>query len=96
MTRRAKSAVHTHTFRRGKYRIGLIDAPLRGMCEVPDHTDQLYMYIPAGNTTSDLAVTIHEAMHAEGIPDRYLDQDGDDSAERIARLLVRLGWEKRA
>jgi hypothetical protein len=82
--------VKTHTFATGKRTIH--ECRLLGICEMPDDDDKrLNMYIPEGGSTEALATTIHECMHAGGIPAKYLD-GAVDPAEACARLLKRLGW----
>jgi len=83
----------TQTFRRGRYSIDILDGPLLGVCETPDKSRRLYLMIPNDDTEKALATIIHEAMHAEGVPDRLIDGHRD-SAEHVARLLWRLGWRK--
>ena len=85
--------VRTQTFRCGRYTIDILPGPLAGICEKPDKAKALYMLIPNDNTERDLCTIIHEAMHAEGVPDRLLDGDRD-SASAIAKLLWRLGWRR--
>ena len=71
-----------------------LDQPLEGMCDRPDSYHKLWMYLPEGNSLNDLATAIHEAAHAEGIPDKYLDKDRDFTIH-IAKFLWRLGWRKK-
>ena len=86
--------VRTHTFRLGKYTMREENG-LLGMCDMPeDGSKGMELVYLQGNTRQALAVLIHEAMHAEGIPDRYIDKGGDDSAERIADIAWRLGWRR--
>jgi len=85
--------VKTHTFRNGKYHISE-DAALKGFCDVPPWSEHS-MCIESGNTLSALDTAIHEAMHADGIPDRYLHRkDGTSDTSRISRLMWRLGWRR--
>ena len=85
--------VRTHTFKLGKYSIQQLDAKLDGFCDLPDASDTLYMMIQAGGNLNALHTAIHEAMHAEGLPKRYLDGERDLTAE-VARFLWRLGWRR--
>ena len=85
--------VRTHTFKRGKYRIEKTDELIRGICEIPDESDDLYMIIPSGDDLMALQTTLHESLHANGLPDKYLDGDYDVS-EEPGRLLWREGWRK--
>jgi len=84
--------VKTHTFKLGKYYIDQSD-PIEGVCDTPNNYERLHMIILNGNDIRTLSSTIHESMHAEGIPDRYLHGD-KDSSENIARFLWRLGWRR--
>ena len=88
--------VKTATFRLGKYHIDQIGEPLEGMCDVPNGHNRLRMMIPDGQDLPSLSTIIHEAMHAEGIPDRYLDGEFADASQRIAKFLWRLGWRRTA
>ena len=85
--------VKTHTFRLGTYHVEQ-DSRIFGWCDVPPW-DYKSMCIPDGNDLEALDGAIHEAMHAEGIPDRYVhNKDGDSDTKRIARFLWRLGYRK--
>ena len=88
----SRKKVKTHKFKLGKYYIDFLDN-LEGYCEVPSEVNDLNMLILGDKTIRALVSAIHEAMHAEGIPDKYLDGDRD-SAEHIARFLWRLGWRR--
>ena len=81
--------VKTHTFRLGKYRIEEANG-LDGCCDIPGD-DDLGMIILEGNTLKALNTAIHEAMHAEDIPESIVHGGAPD---RIARLLWRLGWRR--
>ncbi len=82
--------VKTHTFRFGKYTID--EAPgLYGCCDVPGMDHDLGMTLLSGSTCKALIIAIHEAMHAEGVPDRYVH---DLTPDRIGRFLWRLGYRK--
>jgi hypothetical protein len=84
--------VKTHTFRLGKYDIEEARR-IDGVCDVPGEGHG--MLILDGNDFKALNSALHEAMHAEGIPDRYLhDSDGCSDTERLARFLWRLGYRK--
>lgn len=87
------ATVKTHTFKLGKYHIELLDSKLDGMCDLPDDYENLHMLIQRGNTQNDLHTAIHEAMHAEGLPMKYLDGERDLTKE-VARFLWRLGWRR--
>ncbi len=84
--------VKTHKFRLGKYHIKETSNGLDGCCDIP--SNQLELFILEGNSCKSLYVAIHEFMHAEGIPDKYLENDGDDSAQRIGKVLWRMGWRR--
>ena len=84
--------VRTHTFRNGKYYIDQSD-PIEGLCDMPNQYQRLHMTILKGEDITALSSTIHEAMHAENISDRYLHGDLD-SSDTIARFLWRLGWRR--
>ena len=88
-------AVKTHSFRLGKYHFDWLDTMLEGMCELPDDCTKLYMMIPEENTCKALCTCIHEMMHAEGIPNKYLDGEYADAAERIGKCLWRIGWRRK-
>ena len=88
--------VKTHTFRLGRYVISQEDAPLLGLCDIPDNYSTLRIIIQDGNDYQALSTALHEALHAEGIPDKYLhDEEGYSDTERVARFLWRLGWRKK-
>lgn len=90
--------VKTHTFRLGTYNITETENGHHGCCELPTKSKNpnLEVSILGGNTKKALCTAIHEFMHAEGIPIRYLDHDNDDSAERIGIVLWRMGWRRSA
>ena len=90
-----KSNVKTHTFRMGTYHIDETDA-IEGYCDIPNEYYALRMMIMAGNDYKAFASALHEAMHAEGIPNKYVhDGEGYSGTERIAKFLWRLGWRRR-
>jgi len=86
--------IKSHTFRRGKYMIhftGRID----GVCDIPGNPDVLDMIILEGKDKRALNSHLHEALHAEGYPDKLMhDEDGDSNTERIANFLWRCGWRR--
>ena len=84
--------VKTHTFKLGKYYIDQSD-PIYGLCDTPNNYKRLHMIILDGDDLMALSSALHEAMHAEGISDKYLHGD-KDSSENIARFLWRLGYRK--
>jgi hypothetical protein len=89
------SKVKTHSFRLGKYYIDE-DRDIEGYCDQPDTYYNLRMVIMGGKDYKALSSALHEALHAEGIPDKYLHKgDGTSDTERIARFLWRLGWRRR-
>ena len=82
----------THTFRNGRYKVSKADR-IDGMCDVPDSGGGLNMLILDGCDFKALNSALHEAMHADGIPDKYLhDGEGYSDTERISRFLWRLGY----
>ena len=89
--------IRSHIFKNGRYWIneaGSID----GMCDVPNENTgepRYSMVILSGNTKKALNSAIHEAMHTEGIPDKYIhDKEGYSDTERISDFLWRLGWRR--
>lgn len=85
-----RTKLKTHTFALGKYRID--EAHIDGLCDIPGD-ERLGMTIMPGGSLKALQTAIHEASHAEGIPDRFLDADRDFS-EHVGRFLWRLGWRR--
>ncbi len=87
--------LRTHTFKLGKYTIH-VGGAVMGCCDMPsDGKKLLHMHILDGNSLEALDVTMHEAMHAMGIPDRYLHGVfGESITKPLARFLWRLGWRK--
>ena len=81
--------VRTHTFKLGKYHIDQEDY-IEGLCDLPDEYQKLHMIILQGNDVRGLSSTIHEAMHAEGVPGSYLDGERDASLH-VDKFLWRLG-----
>ena len=85
----------THTFRLGKYYIDQEKSRIDGLCEQPSKSEKLYMIILDGDEFKHLSSALHEGLHAEGIPDKYLHkEDGSSDTERLARFLWRLGYRK--
>ena len=80
----------THTFRLGKYHVTVAPG-YDGSCDIPGDED-LGIFILEGNTRKALNTAVHETMHAEGIPDKFVH---DGSPDRIASFLWRLGWRKK-
>ena len=87
--------VKTHTFRLGTYEIEEA-RNIEGYCDIPDGYYKLHMMIMGGNDFKALSSALHEAMHADGIPDKYV-HDGIEisGTERIARFLWRLGYRRK-
>ena len=83
--------VKTHSFKLGKYHISEGDGWV-GSCDCPDNYSTLRMQVLRGKTAKALACQLHEAMHAEGCPDKFLHRDDGDPCDNIARFLVRMGW----
>jgi len=83
----------THTFRLGKYYVEIDKC--EGFCDQPNSYHKLHIQILKNDGFKGLSSAIHEALHAEGIPDRFLHkEDGTSDTERIARFLWRLGYRK--
>lgn len=81
-------------FKLGSYTI--IEEQIEGLCDTPGtpgKKPKLGMSLWPGNSFKSLRVAIHEALHAEGIPDEYLDGERDCSVA-VARLLKRLDWKR--
>tara|TARA_Y100000310_G_scaffold155934_1_gene155375 strand:+ start:1432 stop:1710 length:279 start_codon:yes stop_codon:yes gene_type:complete len=89
--------VKTHTFKLGRYHISFC-CGIDGVCDVPDSKKwkdcRHDMIILEGGSYNALHSALHEAMHAEGIPDKYVHAEEGDSVRRIARFLWRLGYRK--
>jgi len=85
--------VRTHKFKLGHYVVDEMDGPLDGLCDIPDEYDTLRIFIQDGGSQRALHTAIHEALHAEGLPAKYLDGDYDVS-QNVARFLWRLGWRR--
>ena len=84
------SAVRTHTFRHGKYRVEFTKSGIFGCCDIPGD-DDLRILILEGGSFNALKTAIHEAMHAEDVPEWMVE---DDTPERIATFLWRMGWRR--
>ena len=82
--------MRTHTFRHGKYDIEEANG-LYGLCDVPSDSKKLRMIVLEGNTRLALNNSIHEMMHAEGVPDGLVH---DMTPDRIADALWRMGWRR--
>jgi len=83
--------MRTHTFRHGKYNIHECSG-LYGCCDTPETgCKRKNMFIQEGNTRRALNTSIHEMMHAEGIPDSCVHGLAPD---RIADALWRMGWRR--
>lgn len=89
-----KSKVKTHKFRLGKFHIIILETFLYGLCDKPTKTYNHYILVPNNNDLHSLQTIVHEAMHAEGVPDRHLDGEYADAGKRIGKFLWRLGWRK--
>jgi len=53
--------------------------------------------VPADGSQQAMAVTIHELLHACGVPDRALhkiDEKGRDCTDHVARVMWKLGWRQ--
>ena len=82
----------TATFALGRYNVHE-DAPLDGICELPEEGGGLNMSVMPGNTRRALASILHETAHAGGVPYRCLHKERD-VAEDQARLLWNMGWRR--
>lgn len=83
----------THTFKLGKYQIDIDKC--EGFCDIPDDYTTLHMHILKDEGFKGLSSALHEGLHADGIPDKYLHkEDGTSDTERLARFLWRLGYRK--
>jgi len=88
--------VKTHTFRLGKYNVCFSKDGWDGICEVPSEPkDKLEISVLEGNSQRVLRSQIHESLHAEGIPDKYLHDKEWDVCDNVARFLWRLGWKNK-
>ena len=95
--------VKYHTFRLGKYKI-IFEKRIDGYTVYPDEvingkgvvydweSSEKEIWITETKGLSQLDTTIHEAMHAETIPEELIHTG---SATRIAKFLWRLGYRKR-
>jgi len=87
-----KTNVRSHQFRTGVHDVGYTENGLDGYCEIPHTRPEIC--ILSGKTQKALHIALHEAMHAEGIPDKFLDEEWD-SSKALAKFLWRLGWRKK-
>ena len=90
-----KKKVKTHTFGLGKYHIDYSRRGLDGVTDTPDDNKWAEirhdMVILEGQTFKSFHCALHEGMHAEGIPDKYLhDKEGYAKTYKLARFLWRL------
>ena len=87
----------THTFKMGKFYLEYVNR-IDGITELPDVKGcpcKRSICIVNGGGYRELSTSLHEAMHADGIPDEYLHKrDGTSDTERIAKFLWRLGYKK--
>jgi len=87
----------THTFKLGKFILDFVDR-IDGITDTPDvkGEDNRYICIVESGGYRELSTVLHEAMHADGIPDCYLHKADDTSdTERIAKFIWRLGYRKK-
>jgi len=81
----------THTFRHGKYRIEYCSR-IYGCTDVPGDED-LTMLLVDGKDYAAFSTALHEAMHADGIPDEFMHTaEGESDTERLSRFMWR--WIK--
>lgn len=88
-------AIKTHTFRLGRYRIEFCYR-IDGVCDTPNDDDEdLTMLLLDGSDFKAFNSALHEAMHADGIDDKYLhDKEGYSDTERLAKFMWRWVQEK--
>jgi len=85
--------IKTHSFRLGTYHVSIDNC--EGFCDTPDQYYNLRIQILDDDGYKGLSSALHESLHAEGIPDKYLHKgDGHSDTERIAKFLWRLGYRK--
>jgi hypothetical protein len=87
-----------HTFKLGKYKIEFTHR-IEAVTDVPvddwDNTEKV-MLLTKKKGIRGLDNALHEALHAEGVPDEYLhDDEGYSITRRVARFLWRLGYRKK-
>ena len=97
-----KRKVKYHTFKLGKYKI-LFEKRIDGFTMYPDEiidgkpicydwkSSEKEIWITENKGFAELNTTVHEAMHAEGIPQEHIHNGEPD---RIAKFLWRLGYKK--
>lgn len=88
----------THTFRLGKYHISMCSR-IDGVTDCPTKKKWKDQYkeilLIDGNDFKAFNAHLHEGLHAEGIPDKYLhDKSGCSDTERLTRFLWRLGYRR--
>jgi len=67
-----------------------------GLCDTPTNKG-MGIVVPADGSQQAMAVTIHELLHACGVPDRALhkiDEKGRDCTDHVARVMWKLGWRQ--
>jgi len=88
--------VRTHTFRLGRYYLEFSKNGWDGVCDTPGGEDhKLEMSVISGDSQRALRSQLHEALHAEKIPDSFLHDKEWDMCDNIARFLWRLGWRNK-
>ncbi len=100
--------VKTHKFKLGKYKIEFVDK-LYGYADAPhtfkdgkpinycweDMSKEMWI-IDTGNDYEELDTLVHEALHAEGIPDEFIhDKEGNSDTYRLSKFLWRLGYRRK-
>jgi hypothetical protein len=89
----------THSFNGRKYKVEPCKK-LYGWCSCKGKLSENRIEIVDGKTLAALDTAIHEAMHACGIPIKYIDDSKvvkgklNSKTMDIARFLWRLGWRK--
>jgi hypothetical protein len=86
--------IRTHTFNGVTYKIEFADR-IDGVCDVPDDETAPEILLVPGKKQRHLNAALHEALHAIGVPDKYLhDEEGFSQTEDVARFLWRLGFRR--
>ena len=81
----------------GWYTVQVASEEVEGWCYTRDNTNEIAI-LTADGSEKELSITIHELMHACGVPDAAVDEvdgKGRDAADHIARILYdKLGWRQ--
>ena len=87
----------SHTFRLGKFVLEFVDR-IDGITDTPDPESKCtrYICIVESGGYREFSTALHEAMHADGIPDEYMHKDdGTSDTERIAKFLWMMGYRRK-